>query len=229
MKVSFENDQIESYCNQFQLERMFSDIDSIPLQLRTYEKNELILQEGDDLDGIYLQVKGQTKVTTSVETGKSLLLRFCYPFSIFGDIEIIQKVPIQSQVKALADTCFIFIDKQTVEKSLLNDCRFLNELLHHLSYKLQTCTSASRINLLASVEERFAIYLLTTRQSNDFGREIQSQNIPEIASVIGTTPRHLNRLIQKLSVSGTLSKKRSSFIVLDWNELDRLSNGLRYY
>lgn len=37
------------------------------------------------------------------------------------------------------------------------------------------------------MEERFAIYLLTTRQSIDFGREIQIQNIPEIAAVKGKT------------------------------------------
>lgn len=228
MKVSFENETIHAYISQFDLERAFSDLYSIPIQLRAYEKNEVVLHEGDELDGIYLQVEGRTKVTTSVESGKSLLLRFCHPFSVFGDIEIVQKVVVQSQVEAVADTRFLFIDKQTVEKRLMQDYRFLNELLKHLSFKLQTCTSASKINLLAAVEERLAIYLLTTRLPNDFGKEIQTQNISEIASVIGTTPRHLNRLIQKMTEYGILSKQRNGFTVLDWDKLNEISGGLRY-
>ncbi|KAA1186331.1 cyclic nucleotide-binding domain-containing protein [Paenibacillus sp. B2(2019)] len=47
----------------------------------------MILHEGDELDGIYFQVEGRIKVSSSVGTGKPLLLRFCSPLSLFGDIE----------------------------------------------------------------------------------------------------------------------------------------------
>ena len=97
-----------------------------------------------------------------------------------------------------------------------------------LSYKLQTCTTASRINLLASVEERFAGYLITSQHPIAFGKEILSSNCHEIASLIGTTSRYLNRVIQKLSAAGILKKEKKKIIVLDWNGLDDLSNGLRY-
>ncbi|TKH44165.1 hypothetical protein C1I60_12540 [Paenibacillus terrae] len=106
--------------------------------------------------------------------------------------------------------------------------RFNNELLRHLSYKLLTCTTASRINLLASVEERLASYLLTTQLQNEFGKEIHTPHIPEIASLIGTTARHVNRVIQKLSDDNILRKEQKKITVLDWERLDELSNGLRY-
>ncbi|MFC5401137.1 Crp/Fnr family transcriptional regulator [Cohnella soli] len=228
MKVSLEYDEIHSYITQFDLKRVFSEWDTIPFQLRIYEKDEVVLREGDELDGIYLLVEGQTKVTTSVETGKSLLLRFCHPLSIFGDIELIQKVAIQSQVEAVADTRLLFVAKQTVEKRLMQDYRFLNELLKHLSFKLQTCTSSSKINLLATVEERFAIYLVTTRLSSGFSKEIHTLNIPEIASLLGTTTRHLNRVIDKLSEAGILSRKRGGFVVIEGDKLNDISAGLRY-
>ncbi|WP_449601285.1 cyclic nucleotide-binding domain-containing protein [Paenibacillus sp. Marseille-Q9583] len=51
------------------------------IQIRVYEQNEIILHEGDELDGIFFQVEGRTKVSSSVGTGKSLLLRFCSPLS----------------------------------------------------------------------------------------------------------------------------------------------------
>lgn len=228
MKMYREYEKIQSYMSFFNLEQIFADAALLPIQLREYDSDEYVLSEGNELDGLYFQVEGLTRVSSSVETGKSLLLRFCHPLSIFGDIELIQKVVVQSQVQAVQPSKFLFIDIEFVERKLMQDYRFLNEMLKHLSYKLQTCTAASRINSLSSVEERFAIYLMSTRLPKEFGKEISTPHIPEIASVIGTTPRHLNRLIQKLSDLEILCKKRKGFVVLDWERVDELSNGLRY-
>lgn len=137
-------------------------------------------------------------------------------------------VVVQSQVGATEQTPFLFINNQTVEAELMENHKFLNELLKHLSYKLQTCTTASRINLLASVEERLASYLLTTRSQNEFGKEIQTPHSHEIASLIGTTPRHLNRVIHKLADMKIINKEKKQIIVMDWERLDELSNGLQY-
>ncbi|MCR8842396.1 Crp/Fnr family transcriptional regulator [Paenibacillus sp. SC116] len=230
MKMIHDSDMIQHYLVKYQLDNLFaqSQSNSLPLQLRIYKPNELILREGEELDGIYFQVAGKTKVSSSVETGKALLLRFCHPLSVFGDIELIQNVVIQSQVEAVQPTAFLYVNKKTVETELMKDYHFLNELLKHLSYKLQTCTTASRINLLASVEERFASYLLTTHLKNEFGKEMLTPHISEIASLIGTTPRHLNRVIVKLNEMDILRKEKKKLYVLDWERLDELSNGLRY-
>lgn len=228
MKFTQDQGILHRYKSQINIEQIFSQPESVPFQLRIYERNEVILQEGDTLDGLYFQVDGRTKVTSSVETGKALLLRFCHPLAVFGDIELMQKVVVQSQVEAVTQTSFLFINKHTIETELMRDYKFLTELSMHLSYKLQTCTTASRINLLASVEERLASYLLTIRLQNDFGKEIQTPHIHEVASLIGTTPRHLNRVIQKLSDENMLKKDKKKIVVIDWERLDELSNGLRY-
>lgn len=228
MKFTQDQDILLRYMSQINIDQIISQPESLPFQLRIYERNEVILKEGDSLDGLYFQVDGRTKVTSSVETGKALLLRFCHPLAVFGDVELIQKVVIQSQVEAVTQTSFLFINKHTIETHLMRDYLFLIELSKHLSYKLQTCTTASRINLLATVEERLASYLLTTRLQNEFGKEIQTPHIHEIASLIGTTPRHLNRVIQKLSEENMLIKEKRKILVLDWERLDVLSNGLRY-
>ncbi|GAA0380115.1 Crp/Fnr family transcriptional regulator [Paenibacillus motobuensis] len=228
MKTKLDQRGIHDYIQKYHLENIFPQPDRLPLQLRTYERGEIILREGADLDGIYFQVEGRTRVSSSVETGKSLLLRFCHPLSVFGDIELIQKVVIQSQVEAVQHTTFLFINKHTVDTVLMQEHGFLHELLKQLSYKLQTCTTASRVNLLASVEERFASYLLTTRQLNEFGKEILTPHISEIASLIGTTPRHLNRVIHKLMEMNVLIKEKKQLVISDWAQLEEISGGIRY-
>ncbi|MEK3945088.1 Crp/Fnr family transcriptional regulator [Paenibacillus sp. FSL H3-0310] len=228
MKSIHDPNLISHYITQFNLDQVFTTSTHALIQLLVYEQDEIILREGDELDGIYFQVEGRTKVSSSVGTGKSLLLRFCSPLSLFGDIEYVQEVVIQSQVEAVQQTTLLFIPKQKVESDLMDNHRFKDLLLKHLSYKLLTCTSASRTNLLGSVEERFASYLLTIQLQREFGKEIQTPYIPDIASLIGTTPRHLNRVIQRLTDMGILYKVKQEIVVLDWERLDELSNGIRF-
>ncbi|WP_340395327.1 Crp/Fnr family transcriptional regulator [Paenibacillus sp. FSL E2-0177] len=228
MKSIHDPNLISHYITQFNLDQVFTTSTHALIQLLVYEQDEIILREGDELDGIYFQVEGRTKVSSSVGTGKSLLLRFCSPLSLFGDIEYVQEVVIQSQVEAVQQTSLLFIPKQEVESDLMDNHRFKDLLLKHLSYKLLTCTSASRTNLLGSVEERFASYLLTIQLQREFAKEIQTPYIPDIASLIGTTPRHLNRVIQRLTDMEILYKVKQEIVVLDWERLDELSNGIRF-
>ncbi|MEK4343384.1 Crp/Fnr family transcriptional regulator [Paenibacillus sp. FSL P4-0184] len=228
MKTIQDPNLIAHYITQFILNQVFTTSKHALIQLRVYEQNEIILHEGDELDGIYFLVEGRTKVSSSVGTGKSLLLRFCSPLSLFGDIEFVQEVVVQSQVEAVQQTTLLFIPKQKVESDLMDNHSFKDLLLKHLSYKLLTCTSASRTNLLGAVEERLASYLLTIQLQREFGKEIQTPYIPDIASLIGTTPRHLNRVIQRLTDMEILYKVKQEIVVLDWERLDELSNGIRF-
>ena len=229
MKIIQTPTIISQYLSQFNIQEKITSPQNLSFQLRYYNPGETILKEGNKLDGIYFQVTGRTKVTSSIETGKSLLLRFCHPHAIFGDIELLQKIEIQSQVEAVEETSLLFLDKLSVELYLMKDPLFLGELSKHLSYKLQTCTTASRVNLLATVEARFASYLLTTRDiHNHFGKEITTNQTEEIASLIGTTHRHLNRIILSFLKKKIIKKEKKILIVLDWGFLEELSNGVRY-
>ncbi|PEB41720.1 Crp/Fnr family transcriptional regulator [Bacillus pseudomycoides] len=219
---------LSTYLANEHIQKLFTHLHH-PFQIQRYDVKEIVLHEGEAIDGLYIQISGRTKITTSVITGKALLLRFCSAVSIMGDIELIQNVNIQSHVSAEEKTDFIFINKHYVNNVLLHDIAFSQELLHHVTYKLQTCTTASRINLLASVETRFASYLCTIRNTSKlFGREIRTTDHHEIASLIGTTTRHLNRIIEKLSITNVIRKENKQIIVKDWESIERISNGLRY-
>ncbi|PQZ57310.1 transcriptional regulator [Bacillus sp. MYb209] len=228
MQKIVDNTLLLSYLNNEYIKKLFQQFNH-PFEIRRYAAKETVLQEGETIDGLYIQMSGRTKITSSVITGKALLLRFCSAVSIMGDIELIQSVDIQSHVTSEQQTDFLFIDKNYVTNYLLQDVAFLQELIHHVTYKLQTCTTASRINLLASVETRFASYLCTARNpSNLFEREIHTKDHREIASLIGSTTRHLNRIIEKLITNNIIHKNNKQIIVDDWKAIEELSNGLRY-
>lgn len=229
MKIVEEVIILENYQTNELTQKIIRLKDTCPFQIRRYDTDEIVLFEGEEIDGLYIQISGRTKITTSVITGKALLLRFCSPVSIMGDIELIQNVDIQSQVSTIEETDFIFIDKYDVKNKLFHEIGFMQELIKHVTYKLQTCTTASRVNLLASVETRFASYLCTTRDSsNMFGKEMHTTDHQEIASLIGTTPRHLNRIIEKLCLANIIYKDKKQIVVNEWKTIEQISKGLRY-
>ncbi|MFC4712059.1 Crp/Fnr family transcriptional regulator [Planococcus dechangensis] len=218
--------EIQTYIENNELQMLLPHVEFI--QLKTYKAGDIILTEGDQIDGLYLLVKGKCRVATTEITGKSLLLRFCTPFSILGDIECFQNVPIQSEVHAEEPCTFLFIPIDYYKHSLSLEPEFLQLLLKELAYKLQTCTTASRVNLLASAETRFASYLCTIKTEDKFAKQLATNNLEEIASLIGTTPRHLNRVIQKFQEKGILQKERHQLIITDWSKLEKLAEGIRY-
>lgn len=217
---------LEHYIQKYQLP--FDNTIISNLELKTYEAQQHIVRAGDNSVGFFLLVEGRYRVTTNEITGKSMLLRFCSPLSILGDLEWFQKTSIQSDVIAEQRCSFIFFSNSTYENYLKENSEFAQILLEELSYKLQTCTVSSRVNALASVEARFAAYLYTIHSQSKFGQQLLTTNPHEIASLIGTTPRHLNRVLKKLSEQQIITRHKDGLLVEDWTALDTITEGIRY-
>ncbi|MEN1936552.1 Crp/Fnr family transcriptional regulator [Paenibacillus sp. 102] len=231
MKFIHDLKLLETKLREYHIEEMFNREKQPPFTLQQYGQDEIVLLEGSELESLLFLVEGKVKITSSVETGKSLLLRFVQPFSIIGDIELVRNVSVQSQVKAVNECLLIGLHFDYIKQYEMNNPRFLHTLLEHVSYKLQTCTTASRVNLLASVENKFASYLMSTISSdpdNIFGMELKTSNIKEIADLLGTTYRHLNRVIHSLSEKKIIERDKNSIRILNWSYLERISNGIRY-
>lgn len=218
--------KINYYLNQYQL--TFPNDVLSKFYLKTFNPLEPILISGNEMNGFYLLVEGKYAVTTLEVTGKQLLLRFCSPLSILGDIEWFQKVSIQSDVIAESFCVFVVIPFEVYVSDLLQHIEFNQMLLKDLSYKLKTCTIASRVNTLASVETRFAAYLCTVRSETSYGKQIFTTKLHEMASLIGTTSRHLNRVVKKWSEAEIISRSDDGILINDWVEIERLSENIRY-
>ncbi|OZI11753.1 transcriptional regulator [Bacillaceae bacterium SAS-127] len=218
-------ENIQDYIQQFQLP--IAPTVMHELKLVCFEKNEPILIAGEQINAFYLLIEGKYQVTTTEVTGKSLLLRFCSSLSLLGDIEYFQNLPIQSDITATTN-CRLIEIPFTVYEHFLKQTDFNQYLLEELSYKLHTCTIASRVNSTASVETRFAAYLCTIHEDGKFGQQLIGNHPHDIASLIGTTPRHLNRVIKKWSELRILSRLDQQLQIHDWDTIQKLSEQIRY-
>lgn len=198
------------------------------LQLKTYQRNEYILRTGNEIDGLYFLIEGQYYVSSIEITGRELLLRYCKKPAILGDIELIERCIIQSNCIA-AETCeFLFIPLHTYKKYLQHDANFTQILLKELAYKLKTCTISSRVNALSSVATRLAAYYCTLESVETSSEYIETRTLDEVASLIGTTKRHLNRILKKWSEEEVVIRNGDTLQILNWEKIKQYSNDVRF-
>ncbi|KGR86173.1 Crp/Fnr family transcriptional regulator [Lysinibacillus odysseyi] len=229
MKIIENPSLLHKKLAEYELTQIFDDNKQRPFTLQAYMEGEIILREGEEMKQLLYLVEGRLKATSSVETGKSLLLRFNHPLALIGDLELVRHIPVQSQITAVTACLFIALPFDYIYKHEMTNPAFLQELLQHLSYKLQTLTTASRVNLLSSVENRLASYLLSiSTPGNEFGTELQTGNIGEMADLLGTTHRHLNRILHDLTEKGVIDKSRRNIRIIDYEKLEEMSQGIRY-
>ncbi|MGE5678670.1 MAG: Crp/Fnr family transcriptional regulator [Pseudomonadota bacterium] len=231
MKRLNDKNLLEGYVREFKLDTMFQKDMRPYMNLMSFERGECICNTGDELEYFYFNVYGKLKVYTLMENGKSLLLRFNKPLSIVGDVEFMSGYRIKCNVDSLNESHLIGISVEDINKHALKDPVFLSFVIKNLGYKLYTISNSTSINLLYPLEKRFASYIISISGEDVASKErneIRTTNMTEMATLLGTSYRHLNRVIRELSDSGIVSKKNGMISVLDYPALKGLAGELLY-
>lgn len=200
------------------------------MELRIYADREKVCSMGDILDGLFVLVTGKLKIYTVLTNGKTMLLRFARPPGLIGDVEWMAQYPVKNIVEAVGECTLLFVSRAILEEEMSNPA-FLQFMIRNLSHKLYTLGNASAMNLLYPVENRFASYLLSLLPlENTAGpaEEIRTSTLTETAELLGTSYRHLNRVITGLIREGILERKKGRLIVLDQTRLRELADNHLY-
>jgi len=200
------------------------------MTLVQYERGEDILVAGEALPFFYLIVEGKAKIFRTLENGKSVLLRFTRPLSELGSLELLQKKRIiDSEVQTLYGVTCIRIPFDVIDEVCKEDVTFLRYNVKRLSTKLETASKTASLNASYPFRNRFASYLISLTRVDSVQRidEINFDKLTDLATFLGTSYRHLNRVIRDFESEGMIIKKNKKFIILDSNKLESLSGG--YY
>ncbi|QGQ99639.1 transcriptional regulator [Paenibacillus psychroresistens] len=201
------------------------------MELRGYADKEKICSIGDKLDGIFVLVTGKIKVYTILPNGKTMLIRFAKPPSLIGDVEWMADYPIQNIVESVGASSLLVISRSLMLEMELNNPAFLRFMIQTLSQKLYTLAHTSAMNQLYPVENRFASYLLSLLldvEGNDPAEEIRTSTLVETAEMLGTSYRHLNRVINRLVEDKVLERTRGRVRILNQPRLKELANDNLY-
>lgn len=229
MTKIYDNNKLDYFIKKCNINNFFESNVKEFMELHFFKKGEHICEKGERLNYFYFFVEGRAKVYISTPNGKSLLIRFCSPLQIIGDIEMISDVVIDCSIQAITNCLCIAIPINVFKNILCKDIIFLNFVCKELSYKLSSASAATSINVLYPLENRLASYLLAL-YPNDMSPkdDIIKDNFTQIAELLGSDYRHFLRVVDKLCSKNIIKKEKRALTILDRNALKELAVNLYY-
>lgn len=209
--------QLNEFLQEYQIEDIFNEPLLPHLSLYSFEQGEFICSQGDPSEYLYVLVKGKIKIYTTSVDGKTLILSFKTPLELIGDIEYIRDIEIINTVEAVSPVYMIGVPYRWLKKYAKDYPPLLQFLLDIITKKFYINSNTLTQSLMHPVEVRLASYLLSVSFDESevpFSGEL-SINIKDAANFIGTSYRHLNRVIQQFCKEGLVERHNGSILVKD--------------
>ncbi|SMF83765.1 cAMP-binding domain of CRP or a regulatory subunit of cAMP-dependent protein kinases [Paenibacillus uliginis N3/975] len=226
MKESNDREQLNLYLHAHQIQSIFPEQLLPYLTLYSYEQGERICSQGEPSEHVYVLVKGKIKVSTTSPEGKKLILSFKTPLEVVGDIEYVQGMDMINTVEAVSPVCMIVVRHHWLKKYGKEYPPLLQFLLDIITRKFCVKSNSMSFNLMYPVEVRLASYLLSVsfdESNSEFKGQLSTGSLMDAADLIGTSYRHLNRVIHQLSTKGLIERNKAFILVKDREGLQALA------
>ncbi|MNJ54446.1 Regulatory protein YeiL [compost metagenome] len=215
---------------QYKLEDVFHAPLRKHLTLYHLVPGDVICYQGQQSEQLYVLVHGRIKIYTNSHEGQSLIVSFKSPLEVIGDIEYIRQIEIINTVEAVTAVDLIGISHAWLRKIGDDHPPFLRFLLDIITRKFYVKSDFLSFNLMHPVEIRLASYLLSfVSEGEETLRSVQHEAIglADTANLIGTSYRHLNRIVEKFCRDGLVERGvRGTIHICNLEGLQAIVNGL---
>lgn len=214
-----------------QINSVFPDELKPYLVLYHFDQGDIICKQGEPAEMLYVLVEGKIKIFTTSAEGKALVLSFKTPLEVIGDIEYVQGNPMINTVQSVSPVYMIGVHYRWLRNYGQEHPPLLQFLLRIITRKFYIKSNFLSFNLLHPVEVRLASYLLSVSEEES-GTFVMSDpaayQLTDVANLLGTSYRHLNRVIQKFSREGLIVRRKGSILIKDREALMSVAGGNIY-
>lgn len=216
---------MQNYIKEFSLKKVFNDELLSALAISHYTKGNLVIQQGEKPRFLYFLIEGKIKIYKTSHEGKRLILSFKESFDIIGDIEFVQQAPYVNTVEAITDVKMLTIPIQVAQEYGMSHLPFVQFVLERITEKLYVNSNALTFNLMYPVEVRLCSYLLSLAMD---GITVSTRDLSDAADLIGTSKRHMNRVIGDLCKQHIIERKERSILIVNRQRLNLLAKNNIY-
>lgn len=123
------------------------------------------------------------------------------------------------------DSLCLAIPRNIIEKIALKDVHFLSYVCKQLAFKLSSASLSSSMNMLYPLENRLVRYILEAYSTN-YSQDENSESLTHISELLGTSYRHLLRVLDKFCSENIIKKSNKTIVILDTQKLENLAGDL---
>lgn len=218
MKEIKDREKLNHYLHTHQIGSIFNEQLLPYLSLYSFEPGEFVCSQGDRPEILYVLVKGKVKIYTTSEEGRTIILSFKTPLEVIGDIEYVQDINIINTVEAISSIQMIGIEYRWLHLYGRDHAPLLQFLLDIITRKLSAKSNSLSFHLFYPVEVRLASYLVAMSYDEEdslFKGQLNTNSLMDTANLIGTSYRHLNRVIKQFCHEGLLERNKGMILVKD--------------
>jgi len=184
---------------------------------RSYPKNNVIINEGDDTNSLYLIISGKVKVVLSDEDGKEITISILEPNEYFGELALIDSEPRSARVVTMEQCQFCVINQSDFNLVLENNPGLVRNLLKGLSKRLREANKNIESLALMDVYGRVAGTLLKFAKPDDDGRKVIREKLTqkEIANMVGASREMVSRIFKDLTTGGYITVEGGVITIIE--------------
>jgi len=172
---------------------------------RSFPKNAVIINEGDETDSLYVLLSGRIKVFVSDEDGKEVVLSTARAGNYFGEMVLDGNARSASVMTMEPSRCFM-IPMSDLEGLLRGNSTFAIHLIYQLIAKTRSLVKQVRDLALKDVYGRFAKFVDESAIEADGERVVPERlTQQDIAERIGGSREMVNRIVKDLTAGGYIS------------------------
>jgi CRP/FNR family transcriptional regulator, dissimilatory nitrate respiration regulator len=193
---------------------------------RIYRRGETIFLEGDPGDGFYIVAAGKVKVFKVSLEGKEQILHIYGPGNPFGEVPVFSGDNFPANAVALVKSRLLFFSRRAFTDLITANPSLSMNMLAVLSMRLREFAVQIENLSLKEVPGRLASYLLylAEEQTPAAGAPIRLPiSKGQLASLLGTIPETLSRILAKLSTQLMIRVNGSEIEITDQAQLEELA------
>ena len=191
---------------------------------RSYKKGQTIFSEGDEGVGFYAIISGRVKIFKLSPEGKEQILHMMGAGEIFGEVPVFTGQEYPANAEAHINSSLLFFPRNSFIELIRKDPSLSLNMLALLSWRLRRFAALIEDLSLKEVPGRLAAYLLyaSKRSSNkdEFDLDISKG---QLASILGTIPETLSRILGKMGRQGIIRSEGSRMRILDRATLEDIA------
>lgn len=193
-----------------------------------FRKGQIVFQQGDDGDAMFLVESGLVKISAESMDGQEAILTEVRPGETFGELALLDGVPRSATATALEDTMTLRLPRRAFDELLDTDPLFPRRILESLAHELRRATHHVGELHFLDLPGRLAARLARMARTADpdsaaeirLGRHYSQS---DLAAMIGGTRQSVNRYLGEFVAEGLLRIEPDDIIVTDVTALERRS------
>jgi len=194
-----------------------------------YQRGQTIFSEGDDGNGFYVVASGRVKVFKLSHEGKEQILHILGTGEPFGEVPVFAGEHFPAHAEAMEETRVFFFPRSAFVELIKKNPSLALNMLAMLSRRLRRFSALIEDLSLKEVPGRLSAYLLYLSESNNRSHNlILDISKAQLASLLGTIPETLSRILARMSTEELIaSDGQRNIKIIDHEGLEELASGER--